>query len=673
MAKQAKYEAILDELREESLKTGDIIRSDEDKRKMLDDLVGGITSVTDREENQKLYQKWDKWRRQRLGRPENETKDYPWQGASNVVPPMAMNAANGVSALLQAYFGDRKPFWSVSAWDKAHADTAKGINFLLNAMSASPQHINLGPTLGAMFGEYGLMGTQFIWVPWDTRRWYFKRKNPQTGILETVNRISKNCPIIYPIRIEDYISRPYWRDPQVAPWVGRRLWYTKMELLLREQQGVYVDVEKVIESGEDDFDENTTKDLQRFGITPAGATKAGMFAIYEMHYYMDVDGDGYPEDVIVWLHPASETILRTEFNDLGVRPIVRMPYLDIPGELYGMGTGWICETLQDEAEALHNMRVDGTHIAALQMYITKKGGGLPEHFQFRPFQAIPVDNPQDFVPIKFPDPSTWTLQGELLVKEFIDRATGLGDAMMGFENSAIRTKATASGTMFLASQNSKLFAAAAINGEDALAEVGKLLVFQCVKNKEQLLPQLKALVPKEMIPSVTEALNISIEDIPSTLHFRVTTTDLDKTEEAKKQSMLVLTQLYSSYAQQLFQLYGMVYGERVPPQMQQLGQKFIVGATTLMGDILDSFGVKDSKDMLPYVKDIEMMVEAIEMAKEQAIGGIKNGLSGRSEGMGPNGGGGGVPVGGASGPAPQEAPQEGGGGQGGIGQTPPAM
>jgi len=121
---------------------------------------------------------------------------------------------------------------------------------------------------------------------------------------------------------------------------------------------------------------------------------------------------------------------------------------------------------------------------------------------------------------------------------------------------------------------------------------------------------------------------MNVEDIPSRFKFRVQTADVDQSKDAQRQSKLTLTQLYTMYGQQVFQILPMVYNPQVPPQIKEVANKFFIGATNLMQDIFEGFGVKDTDDYLPYIRDLEMMTDAVEAMKDQKLQGMTGGMGG---------------------------------------------
>ena len=628
------------EIEVEDTSTG--ILTEDQEKEIMEYLQTEIRDVEEGGERGEFLDRVDKWRRQREAQPEQKVKNYPWQNASNVTVPIAMTNANGIFALLKSMFSRRIPFWSVLVDDPDLNDQAKALEELLSTLAESSNHMNLRKKNSNILYDLASLGTEFVKIPWTIKRLNFKRENPETGATETVTKKVKNTPDLIPIRIEDFLTRPYWgSDIQRAPWIAHKIHFMRHELLERENSGIFNNIGIVLDGPSDQMDQNRENSLDRAGTAFNKTGDPSVFDIYEVYFYWDVDGNGIEEDMIAWIDVVSGSFLRVEYNSLGIRPIVRMPYFERPDELYAIGTGWMVENLQDEIDALHNMRIDGTHISMLQMFVSRRGSGLGPNEEFRPLKHIIVDDPlADFQVVKFPDLGYGTLQAELMTKEYADRVTGSADAMMGFESKSAGTRATSSGTQFLAQQGSRIFTAISESVEDAYGEIGQIVVFQIIRNKNLILDELDKLVSKEHIEPLKQVLNMNVEDIPTTFKFKVQTTQAEKTEDARRQSILTLFQLYSMGGEKLIQLAGVIFNPQMqlPREAKEAAMKFYIGGTKMLDEIMEFFGEDDRRSYLPYIKNLEFMTQAIENMKDQKLDMMKNQMRNQGQLGGPTGG-----------------------------------
>jgi hypothetical protein len=285
-----------------------------------------------------------------------------------------------------------------------------------------------------------------------------------------------------------------------------------------------------------------------------------------------------------------------------------------------MGIGWMLDQLQDAMTSVMNMYIDGTMLAMLQMYVSRKGSSIGPGEEFRPLSHFQTDGkPSDeFMTIKFPDISYGAMQLIGAFKEFGDRAVGANDYNLGFENRSIGTRGTATGTMFLAQQGSKLSAAIRETSKDAIAQMGMLEVFQLVRNRDRA-EVLFPLIDEKYTPHLQEVLDMNVEDIPTSFRFRVQTTEIERTEEARQEAKLKLMELYTIYSKQVFETLPIVYNPQIPQPIKEVAQKIFIGQTNLMEELFQFFGEEKTEDFLPYVGLLEMVQRAIDRQKEDVV------------------------------------------------------
>jgi hypothetical protein len=441
-----------------------------------------------------------------------------------------------------------------------------------------------------------------------------------------------------------------------------------------EATGLFIDVEKILGESLTTYDTNKQEALERGGITPGalGAEDPNKeYEIYECNVFWDVDGDGVPEDVIAWVEPNSQTVLRTEFNPLSVRDVEVIGYLDDPDSLYSVGVCQMVESPQEEVTALHRMRIDGTSLNMLKMFVAKKGCGIGPNEEFHPFKLLMLDDPMtDFKPIDFPDIGQSVILGEQMAKEYADRVTGANDYMAGFNDKIVGGNATVGGTTFLAGQANSILNSLLENTEESMTNIYMLVLYQCIANKD--LVDISFLSPEDQV-NVQKILSMSVEDLPTKFRFSVRTTDINKTDGAKKQNILMASQLYSSYGQQSIQLQSLKGNPQVVknPDMVELVNSLVVGSTTFMHKIIDFFDLGNPDDFLPYVEHVKMQLRAMDQVRGEQTAAMKEQLNGQNSGrLGENGAGMGSqpgPVGGngdmGAGAVPGNGPVPGSSGQ----------
>ena len=565
------------------------------------------------EERSEYLNKVEVWRRQREAKPEELTKTYPFPKASNVVVPQALINTQSLYGAAKAMFGQKKPFWNVSTEKKEFFNHAKAITRYLDILAESKFHLNIRDKNNTIFYELISLGTQFVKVPWLKEVWKYKKEKGAES--EIVTRTLHDGPAIVPIRIDDFFTRAHITNLQTAKWVGIRHNFEYHEMIQRQQWGFFANVEEVEPADKDMTDEHKYEEEERGGISRV--KPENIFEVYEIFVFWDLDEDGVSEDIHIWFDWQSKTVLRAEYNNLGFRDIVRIPYIQRPFELYAMGVGWVLEHLQNEVDTLHNQRIDAVHKALMQGAAVRRGAGMGD-LTLEPGFIWEVDNPREDVNfIKVPEVGASSVQSEYMVREYADRATGANNAMTGHPDQHAKTRATASGTMFLAQQSSMLFDAITENIEMGYDEIGLFVILQLMEHRDDVKLDM---LNEEDAELVREVLDMKFQDIHLNFSFKLNTTEIDQTKEAMKQSLLTLIQLYDMYVQKLLQASMMLYNPQIPPQVRPILIQAIASMNKLMEEVLGKFN-QPKDDLIIVMRDIEMMSNAMKQ-----MGGTMNGL-----------------------------------------------
>jgi hypothetical protein len=603
---------------------GDVIQSEDQRRTLVDHLTARVAQVeSDREE---FLQRVNKWRRQREALPEQKVKNFPWSKSSNVCVPVAAMRTDMIASAFKATFAEKKPFFGVTPHDENLRPAADALSEYLEVQTESRFHLNLRLVNNSIFYDCASLGTQFVAVPWLRDVHSFKRKDPMSGTMEEVNIVKHNGPMVVPIQLENFFTETWVTDVQKAPWIGIRHYLTLQELRQREYQGIYENVDEMADSVISKFDDNTEQATNRLGLALSNPEQ--VYEIFEFYVFEDVDGDGVHEDIKLWVEPKSGVVLREEFNSLGMRDVVRIPFKELPGQLYAMGVGWMCEHEQEAVDALFNMAVNSTHISSLQMVTTKRTSTLAPNEEFYPLKQLTVDEPGDIGVLTFPNTAGPNLNLIAFLRELYDRLVGANNAMTGSPDRFAGTRGTASGYMFQAQQGSRLFNAAVDNVENAYSEIGMLIFFQLIAHMDEVDFGILAPERASLVEQVIRSL--SIETVHLHFAFSIRSAEIEQSEEAKRQRTLTLVQLYSLYGQKIL---GLVQGELA--LAMQAGDKqtaammlekykdftnsLLVGSTKLMETVLEEMNM-DRTGLLPYMRDLEMLQMALKAMKDQQLG-----------------------------------------------------
>jgi hypothetical protein len=614
-----------------------VFTSEIEQKKFSDYIITEIVDVRDGSDRKGLEERWVKWRKQRIASVDSEVRETPWIRSANVEPPLTMQKVQMIFAKLVAAYSIKKPPVEVTALSKSDSETADSLERFFKALAENRYGLDVSRKFKQIAYDLVSMGTQVVKVPFKVEQWSFKRTGT-TGSSEQVTYLKHKGPEIVPIRLEDFFTRPYWKDVQRAPWVAVRYKYFFHELKLLESQGFFEDVTKVLGSSLTAYDENLISALDSAGI-PIGVLHSAdanrEYELYECNVFWDVDGDGYPEDVIAWVEPTSGAVLRTQFNPLSLRDIEVMNYLENPDSMYGIGVCQMLESLQEEASALHRMRLDGTQLSMMKMFIGRRGCGIGPNEKFQPFKLLLVDDPKaDFIPIEFPDITNGCILSENMVKDYADRVTGSNDYVAGFNDKTVGSNATFSGMSMLAQQSNSILNSLMENTSQGMSSIYMMALYQCIANKDLL--ELDYLSEEDQL-NIATVLSLKVEELPTKFRFNVRTTDIDKTDESKKQNYLMVMQMYSQYLEKAMTLVQLKASPQLAqmPEALELVNSVYVGMTTLMGKIFEFFDVGNADDFLPFVEQLKVQLQQVDKIREQQVNAIKGSMRNAAGNGGP--------------------------------------
>lgn len=610
----------------EALKSGDVFDFDENRRNFAGYIQKEITAVRDGEDTREFLDSVAKWRRQRIARPENKTKNYPFPNSANISPPITAQKVNTIYAKALSNFSVKRPFWSGESADPAFTKNVEALARYMNIISASPFDLNLESLNRKILYDCVSLGTEFYEVVWDYKQVTYIDDSGSSQF-----RTLHNGPTIIPIPIEDFFTRPYWVDLQSSPWVARRFRLTRAELSERKASGRYTDVDAIMTSPTQELSdrEEIENEIQGIQATPTSDyPETELYDLYAFHAFWDVNSDGVLEDIKGVIELETGTILRVEPNTLGIRLIGRIPYQEIPGQLYGVGVCHACEFLQDEGETIHNMRVDGLRLSMLNMYVGRRGSGIRNDETVYPGKIWLVDQPDDFKPVSFPDLSGSSYQAENLVRDYADRITGANDPMSGFADQTLKSGGGAQAQMMMTQQASSILNAQLDTMEEYYAEMGRMIAVILAVNIDLVTFQG---VSEEDIALIKELLAVPIEELPSKIKFKIETTDAARTESAKRENYAAFMGLYTQYSQTMLQYGQLAFTPNIPPVLSMMVQRFMVGQTDIAAKMIEFLKIGDPARFLPNMDPVDAQLRSMEGVADAGVGS----RPGSGQGVGP--------------------------------------
>ncbi len=566
------------------------------------------------------FEKCRTWRRQREALPESAQRDYPWTKSSNVCPPVALTVTQTAYGNAANTF-DVRDCWSVRALNDSPAliAQAKVLTKYFRIISDSPTDLNKRKKDRTILYETVSLGTLAVKVPYTVTK--YNVVETLEGQPSTITVTLHDGPDLQPIPTEDFLYRAAYPDIQSAPWVAHIVHRPWHELKNGQNNGEYENVDEIEEYYRSSPTEEREEENENIGVEEL---QNRTYDLVEFYFFFDPVGDGIYRDCIVTFERSSLTVLKERYNELGRRPFAISNYLNRPFRLEGLGCGHYSEQLQVESEMLHNTRNDGIHISLAQMFAVRKGSGVRLKETVFPGKVWMLDDPKnDIVPIRAGEVYPSSLAAEQTTLSYAQKASGMTDALSGFSDATLKTR----DSIGLQSQRMKqglgIFGAVTQGLVEFYGEVGMLIMYQLVRNREGVIAKEERLqrLSKEDIATLRDALNISLADLPLKLAFTVKTSDMDETAEAKRQNILMQTQLYGMFTQKIIPLLGQIASPQLPPEVKQAMARLYVGTCKMMEDTMKFFGEADTSDYIPEYKKYDMMLDLMKALQEQNMSG----------------------------------------------------
>lgn len=635
-----------------------------------------------RSERRPLYDKLRKWRK--MADNENTSGREPaWEGASDVNVPVIPILNKTASSRLRNTFNARKPFWSIKALNQEAGnpwiERAAVLEKYFNIISMSRYDLNLFKVNNQIMTDLPIAGTVYVKVPW-TR---LTRNVMQEGVNndgETIGdtmrtQVIHDGPEVVAFRVEDVLFRESFQDLQKAPWVAfchRLDWY---EVTLRRENGLWTNIEEIEKFGRSyPVDHEYTDQHNRNVTTSFDEPEASMiWDVDEIWAYYDVDGDGILEDVVAYYHEQSNTLLYADFNKLGMRPIRELPFYLRPWMMEGQGMVELSADLQDEINALHNMRNDGIHMTEAAQWAVRRGSGIRPKEKIRPGKVWFLDDPQtDIRLLQTTKSYVETANLESLDYSYLERVTGIQDIAGGFSSMLMKSRDSASSQSMRLQAGSEVFYGI-IEGVDlAYQDIAELIFRQLVANSAHVIEKERSAerLSQEDITILEEILSADIDQIPYVLAFKARLVEQAETYEGKRQSLMTLVAIYQQFAQSMVPMIQQTYGDIDPVIVKSFMGQFVEGATALMEKVFQFFGEADTDDYMVSSDRVQTMnqILAMMMGQNSIIGGVLNEQPGQNGGSNVSGQG----SGGLGGGNPNPSGFGGAEGQPGL-QVPPGL
>lgn len=361
---------------------------------------------------------------------------------ANLFVPYTFQAVETIAPRLVTAIFNNRPYMTAVPLSNTAYENARNMEMLLDYQAEK----YLDPVLffTMVFKDALIYGTSIVKTTWK-----FTEKTVRVNNYVSDKRISSlkkkevkeekvttyDAPYMEIVPLENFFFDPNASEIDEARYVIHRYYEDVDTIKEKIKEGVYKvkkeDKDKISEMGGEYSDSFSS--YQRVDAVSGGNTKPeGMAEILEF----------WGEDCIVKL--AGDVVLLMDYNPFyhGERPFVKFIDYPVANEFYGIGEVEVIESMQEELNTTRSQRMDNVSLAINNMWKVRRNAGVDaSQLVSRPNGIIEVDEMDDLDTLTVPNMTESAYREEQLIKEDMDRTTGVNDYTRG-DNPARRETAT---------------------------------------------------------------------------------------------------------------------------------------------------------------------------------------------------------------------------------------
>lgn len=373
-----------------------------------------------------------------------QPKNFPIHNASNIIQSVIKEAVNTiVASLIQATMTAR-PWWILKSIAREWEPLTDELEVFLD--TAADRDLKLSDAMIDHITELAKLGTSIISEEWDVDERKIYQYSADGGSIFPRIVVDRDGPLTKNIPLEKYWIRFTERDIQKARWCSVELQMTKQEILSKHKQGKFHTIGFALKEDEDKLRADPVKDIQD-KIEMTRPTHKKRFTIHRMYVSYDLDGDDKYEEMLVYYHRDSGTLMGEFFNPYwhGQKPFKKTGYFPVEDRFYDEGLCEMLEGLQMAISETANRRADNESLANLKMFIKRRmSRGFNPGDPLYPGKVIEVsDINNDIREFQMSEIYPSTVTAEELLQTRANRISGLSEANLGSATPVSRTTAAA--------------------------------------------------------------------------------------------------------------------------------------------------------------------------------------------------------------------------------------
>ena len=570
---------------------------------------------TERANRSELEQDWIRYEQVYRARPKSKVKDFPFQGAANLVIDIAATDVDTtVAGLLGVLFGSPN-LWSCEALKPEMLDYAPRLEEFLEW--AQEQELGMYNVMTDFILQLTKLGTSIMKQRYrrEQKLMYQWREGPQGTIEQMQLKLKTDRPDVQVVSLANFYLPATALNIQDSPWVAERLELTWTQLENRVKAGIYLP-DSLYRIGAfwrgqqaptpyNNF-QSAQEQLDHF--LPSFRDK---FELFEFNTEFDIFGIGEPVKLICTIHEPTQTYLRIDLN-----PAFNQEYqysaarfLRQNGRFYGIGLCEILEMKQEEISTMHNQRIDNGTIRNTTLFKAQKGTGVKADEPIWPGRIFLVEDINQFEPMPMGYESGSTLPEEMALIDYARSRSGVSDYQRGGAGNPAISYSTATTTVQMLQQGRLRLDQTLREVQAATSETGQRVVEMYQQYNPGGKPYLVMGAKDGQL--VEEVLRFPLDTIRMGVAIKVTATNAQLNKETKIRTDQIIYGMVNQMYTQLFQAMAILVNPQYPPAMRVLAAQMMQGGLILSYRILDSYGQQDIDRILPDMEQLNGVVQQL--------------------------------------------------------------
>ena len=527
-------------------------------------------------------------------------KNFPIHNASNITAAVIKEAVNTIVAQVVQATMTARPWWILQ--DLA-AEWEPMVDALEKFLSlAAERDLEIEPAMIDAITEMCKLGTTILSEEWevDERKIYNYTADGKEVYPRTV--VDRDGPLLSHIPLQRFWIRFTERFIQRARWCGVELWMSDLELIAKRDQGKFHSIDEVMKNEEDSNLSDPVSEGQE-EIEKTQPTSKKRHRIFRLYASYDIDGDGKFEELLLYYHRESDTIIGDFFNPYwhGKRPFIKMGYFPIEDRFYDEGLCEMLEGMQRAISSWVNRRADNATMANLKMWIKRRMcRGLNPGDPLYTGKIIEVtDIWNDLREIQMAEIYPSTVNEEQLLQQRANRVSGLSEASLG--STAPVTRTTAAAQLALLQEASKRIDLTVRNVRTGFNQIG-WFTLQLYFQYGTLGKGLAWMGDRGRIVDAVFRLPRRANELGFAIRAQTPTSLVNK--QVQRENKLQIYQLLQTAHESILPLAA----QFAPDALPEIARGLVVGTKKFLTDALETFDETDPEGILASLSVLEKVL-----------------------------------------------------------------